>query len=706
MPLTPFSSHVVARIATEVSGAVHLRAAFELLASELFSVLGARAIIFEHTDAGWISVAGWANDPQERDWQTHLSALTSQSLGMLRLDDPERGHATALSLTGTEGPPVAVVLDGDWTSLRDSMSTMALVLSFAIQAVRQRDEKRRVERQLRGGYAMVRRLSRLGTIETVAQHVVDHVAQLLGADRVSLALYSSTDESLSVVATHGYPRAQVEEVRIAPGAWVIGHVYSSGRPVFVRDTRLMPDRVRHRDQYRTFAFAAVPLLVGQETIGVLTVTDKREGSSFGREDEVLLRGVSVAAAVSLVAARSDSEAARLAYAATTDGVTGLLNRPYLDTRLHQEVERTKREAKSLAVLMADIDDFKRINDTLGHQVGDSVLRVVGTIIQSAVRVFDVCARYGGDEFAILMPNCDHHSAAACAERIRQRIAQYRGDGAVPLPSLTISIGVAVIAAGENAADVLLRADQYLYQAKAEGKNTVRSHPPQAPTEAAASGTADTPALAWSSDDATAPGTPVAEPRGVVLPYVLVADTNQERAARCMDALKPFKLGLLISRSGSQAAGLIQRFGPPVLLIVDLTRPTMDGFAVIDALHSEREGHDTNIIAWSSARDIREYAASRLSGLKARVLSGTASTVTIRATIERTLRHHADARYGNPPDAESITPEALHSIMERLSDQVRQVCRQPGVAVYLRAPGETQFRALFSWTSDDLIPESP
>lgn len=708
MPLTPFSSHFVARLANEVSGAVHLRAAFELLASELFSVLGARAIVFEHTDDGWISVAGSAHDLQERDWQPHLTALTSQALGMLRLDDPERGHATAISLTGPDGPPVAVALEGDWTSIRDSMSTLALVLSFAIQAVRQRDEKRRAERQLRGGYAMVRRLSRLGAIETVAQHVVDHVAQLLGADRVSLALYSNTDESLSVVATHGYPRAQVEEVRIAPGAWVIGHVYSSGRPVFVRDTRLMPDRVRPRDQYRTFAFAAVPLLAGQETIGVLTVTDKRDGSSFGRQDEMLLRGVSVAAAVSLMAARSDSEAARLAYAATTDGLTGLLNRPYLDTRLHQEVERSKRESKSLAVLMTDIDDFKRINDTRGHQVGDDVLRIVGSVIRSAVRVFDVCARYGGDEFAILMPNCDHYSAVACAERIRHRIEQYRGEDAA-LPSLTMSIGVAVIQAGENADDVLLRADRCLYQAKTEGKNTVRSHPVQTPIHAAADRTAESPELVVPGDEAAELRTSplqVVEPRGVALQYVLVADTNQERAALCMEAIKPFKLGLLIARSGSQAVGLIERFGPPVLLIVDLKPPNIDGFAVIEALNAGRDGRDTDIIAWSSSRDIREYAASRLGGQKARVLSGSASPVTIRAAIERALRRHADPRPPAAPEPGSINPEDLQVIMAGISDQVRQRCRQPGVAIYLRAPGDTQFRALISWTSDELIPPSP
>jgi diguanylate cyclase (GGDEF)-like protein len=369
---------------------------------------------------------------------------------------------------------VLLLLAGTWSDHDEALSAFGVAAGIALSYVREHQARGHVEDLLVDAYTMARRLSRLGGVDKVATRIVEQVARAIHADRVALALYRPDDDRLRIVATYGYPRSIVKDERIEPGSWVIGHVFASGRPVLVPDIRQLEGVVPSRREYRTFSFAAVPIFAGTKALGVLTATDKRDGSAFTRQDIIVLRTFCLAGALALMAARSESEVHRLAYAATVDAVTGLFNRPYFDARLHQEVERAKRSETSVSVLIADIDDFKGINDASGHLAGDAVLRAVGNVLRSAVRVFDVCSRYGGDEFAILMPTSDHGSAIACAERIRQRVAVSHLDQHAGAPRVTISIGVSVIEAGDSPMDLVRRADECLYQAKAEGKNRVRS----------------------------------------------------------------------------------------------------------------------------------------------------------------------------------------------------------------------------------------
>jgi diguanylate cyclase (GGDEF)-like protein len=688
----------VGRLASGIVQAVDLRAAYHFIAAELSSLLCARTAVLRLTDSGWVGLAGTVGDPLDHRWLAALEELCSGPRTVVRLDGSSDGPLTAIALSGPDEPAVAALVEGDSTSAEEFISLLALVASASLRSLRDRDDMRRAQKQLVAAYAMVRRLSRLGTPEAVAQSIVDHTARMLGADRVSLALYNDAADSLSVVATKGYPSSQVEHVRIAPGAWVIGHVFAFKRPVFVQNIRLMPSMIRHQDRYRTFSFAAVPLLAGRDAIGVLSVTDKRDGSVFDRRDEMVLRDISTTAALSLIAARSKADADRLAYAATTDSVTGLLNRPSLDARLHQEVERARRDAGSLAVLMADIDDFKRVNDTAGHQAGDAVLQVVGSILRSSVRVFDVCARYGGDEFVILMPNCDRQSAVACAERIRQRVEQ-RASGDQSLPPLTLSVGVAVAEADDSAAELLRRADRYLYQAKTAGKNTVWAHP----VDAGPAGAANRFTLMGSRQSSDQAG---GEAREVALPYALIADTNHERSLLCTDAIKPFWLGVLIARSSQQAIRVIEQFGAPALLLVDLALPDAGGLPVVDAAAKAVTSRVPRIIAWSGSRELREYATSHLKGQHARVLSSTASAHTIRTAIERVLGGAGGGQPTGDGTTETLPTTDFRRVITRLSERVRAATTLPGLAIYLRLPNEAKYRAVFSWAADDLMPHSP
>jgi diguanylate cyclase (GGDEF)-like protein len=168
------------------------------------------------------------------------------------------------------------------------------------------------------------------------------------------------------------------------------------------------------------------------------------------------------------------QAETFAQAAVIDPVSGLFNRRYFHDRLQQELQRAQRHKMPVALLMVDLDDFKAVNDRFGHIAGDTVIRDVADILRRSVRLFDVCTRFGGEEFAVLMPGSGADSAASIAERIRLRIKDYRPDE----PSLadlrvTASIGLSV-ANDVAGIDLIDRADRALYMAKRDGKNCVKT----------------------------------------------------------------------------------------------------------------------------------------------------------------------------------------------------------------------------------------
>lgn len=165
----------------------------------------------------------------------------------------------------------------------------------------------------------------------------------------------------------------------------------------------------------------------------------------------------------------------------TDPLVGIYNRRYLDRRLGEECARAQRYALPLSVLLIDIDHFKRINDTYGHQVGDLVLSYLGKLLVQAIRGSDMVARYGGEEIVIVAPHTSLSSAGGLAERLRQHVetdalvlaSQANGPREI---RITVSIGVASLS--REAADgqtLIHHADEALYRAKQEGRNRIVMH---------------------------------------------------------------------------------------------------------------------------------------------------------------------------------------------------------------------------------------
>jgi len=156
--------------------------------------------------------------------------------------------------------------------------------------------------------------------------------------------------------------------------------------------------------------------------------------------------------------------------ATTDGLTGLFNHAFFLQALRQELLRSRRQGLKAALLLLDLDDFKRVNDQRGHVEGDRALMRATAVLRESVRGIDIAARYGGEEFAVLLPDTSRLGALVVAERIRQRLEERF---ARSRPQLTVSGGIAVFPEDASApADLIVRADAALYAAKAAGKNRI------------------------------------------------------------------------------------------------------------------------------------------------------------------------------------------------------------------------------------------
>jgi len=173
-------------------------------------------------------------------------------------------------------------------------------------------------------------------------------------------------------------------------------------------------------------------------------------------------------------------------AATHDSLTGLMNRGEIVGMLVRELERARREHKPVGVILGDVDNFKRVNDTLGHLFGDEALREVGRRLRAQLRVYDGVGRYGGEEFLLILPNCDLPNALARANELRETVASTPVVCSGEERLITMSMGVAVSDCdGKNEVEMLLnRADAGLYAAKESGRNRIEHFTPAAKKAAA------------------------------------------------------------------------------------------------------------------------------------------------------------------------------------------------------------------------------
>jgi two-component system cell cycle response regulator len=403
----------------------------------------------------------------EPEWQD-LPVLMISSM------DPEDGTAKALGLGASD---------------------------FVAKPFRVKELLARVESQLKRGreLRMAREESRArGAIADILHELTDsvksdeiyqilarRVARALNISRCSLVLAKPGDVYGTVVAAYENPMLRNLRIELARYPEML-KALETDQPVIIGDVPSDPLFVEVRAMWArsgtpvpTQSVVALPFRMREEQCGVLYLRTVHGEALLGHEDAQFADTV-IKAAVAAIEKAHDfetvvSDKERLEFLAATDALTGCLNRRALLEAVAHEVDRARRYNLVLALLMVDLDHFKRINDTLGHLVGDTVLRQLGEMLLRDARSVDAVARYGGEEFVILLPETAAHGAMMFADRMRQRIANFSfGEPTRPV-RITVSVGVACFPdpAVDTPESFIALADAALYRAKADGRNVVR-----------------------------------------------------------------------------------------------------------------------------------------------------------------------------------------------------------------------------------------
>ncbi|MGE5173940.1 MAG: diguanylate cyclase [Betaproteobacteria bacterium] len=313
--------------------------------------------------------------------------------------------------------------------------------------------------------------------DTLLQTILDKSAELLKAEQGSLMLLDQETDNLLLEAKKGIIQG-LGKIRIQRGEGIAGKVAELGEPILVENLEDDPRiRQKNRQHYKTRSFVSVPLKIEDRIIGVINLSDKTSGEVFDEEDLKLIQSFATHAAIVLERNVFYNKTEELKKLTITDHLTGLLNRRYLYERLKDELARSERYGHHLSLLMLDLDGFKYCNDTFGHLFGDKILKIIAETLLNTVRSMDIVARYGGDEFMVILPETKESMAVDIAERVRNNVANKvalpQGATETGPHSLTTSIGIVCYPDhGDRIEHLLENVDKALYRAKDQGKNRI------------------------------------------------------------------------------------------------------------------------------------------------------------------------------------------------------------------------------------------
>lgn len=366
----------------------------------------------------------------------------------------------------------------DESVVRERLSHLRDALVLALRRLQEHHALEQENRMLSALYEVSRLLLENPSVQDLGEKFVLLVAKLLPAPCVTLYLRDAESDAFTVAASAGEPIRLADDQQASTEGDFADWVAQRGEPVFIASTSAEPGLIRSASKRIFASLMGIPLSVRGKVEAVLAVAHPKPGY-FDHHHLEMLTAVAGQFQQVLEVSRLTRSVGLLAL---TDGLTGLFNRRYLELRLDEEVRRSHRYGKCFSLLLADVDHFKRINDTWGHATGDLVLQEVARRLLENLREIELVFRYGGEEFLVILPETPLQQAAHVAQRLRLAVEQhpFRTVNGSKLFRVTLSVGVAEFPThGADKLSLLASADRALYVAKEQGRNRVEVLPPAA-----------------------------------------------------------------------------------------------------------------------------------------------------------------------------------------------------------------------------------
>ncbi|MBV8263187.1 MAG: diguanylate cyclase [Candidatus Eremiobacteraeota bacterium] len=393
-----------------------------------------------------------------------------------RVGRGEQVHVFEVDAVGRDGKRMEVLLSA--SPARDHRGDIIGLVAFSKDISEQKKQLQQLARQNRTLVIMrdvVRSLSREVGLGDISGKGLEKLLEVLHLDAGRLYLYEPASGRLDSVAQRGFTPEGTAPIDVTPSA--AGDEGPLASAVAYHQTMLTSDGANvllehphfaHRSADAVSAVLTKPLTIGEEIIGAVQVVGF-DGRQISSEDQAIFHAVTDELAVALRHARMLEESARMAI---TDPLTGLYNYRFTQDVLRKRLSEARRRKRPLAVVMVDVDGLHGINESHGREFGDQVLHQFGQVLAGTVRISDIVARYGGDEFIVLLPETQLSDAVMLAERMGAKLAdaEWPHDGEL---SVTASIGVAAFPEAGTQMQMLLKAaDAALFRAKQAGRNTV------------------------------------------------------------------------------------------------------------------------------------------------------------------------------------------------------------------------------------------